>query len=418
MGGIYNCYRALSRVLSPFLKLYFYCRCLFGKDETKSVRNHFGVPTIGRPSGRLIWIHAASIGEANSAFTYIEHLKKKHPDVSVLLTTITLTSANLLRDKIKMIPGCCHQFAIADVPGWIKKFLDFWQPEKVIFLESEIWPNIIYELRKRNIPVYLLNARLSDRSFRRWRRFSRCMRGILSNFDAVLAQSKEDAEKFSAFGTDNVVQIDNLKYANSILPCNKNLLNVFRSFCAGRRVFVAASTHHGEEEIIFQAHKLMNEKIPVTTIIIPRHISRIPQIMDLCARLGLKCTLRSEAVKGRLENSEIFLVDTYGEVGTFFRLAHMTFVGGSLTNIGGHNILEPAALGKIVLHGPHMSNFIEMTQELHRLNAAYEVKTAENISRICLKMFDNLDTIKYISENMPNKIRNKSLEQISNFIKI
>lgn len=416
MGMMYSCYRGLSRTLAPFIRSYFYCRCWFGKDEKQSVRNHFGEPTAIRPIGRLIWIHAASIGEANSAITYIRHLKESHPHINVLITTVTLTSANMLRNKIKTIQGCCYQFAIADVPHWISRFLDFWRPEMAIFLESEIWPNVIYELRERNIPMFLLNARLSDKSFRRWKRFSSCMRSLLENFNAVLAQSKKDADKFQSFGTENVFQIDNLKYANSVLPCNNDVLEVFRSFCSGRYVFVAASTHQGEEEIILQAHILMNKKFPVTTVIIPRHVDRIRQIKSICTKFGVKYTLKSEAINGRLGNSDVFIVDSYGEVGTFYQLAHVTFVGGSLVNVGGHNILEPAAVGKIVLHGPYMSNFSEIMEDLHGLSVAYEVKSSDDICSTCLKMFENTKCLEHVRNSIPDKVKNKSLEQIDNFI--
>lgn len=416
MGKIYSCYRVLSQILSPLIRLYFYGRCWSGKDEKENVKNHFGLPTLERPEGKLIWIHAASIGEANSALTYIRHFKKKHPDMKVLLTTITLTSARMFREKVNAIPGCCHQFVVADVPGWVNRFLDYWQPSSVMFLESEIWPNIVNELHKRNIPMYLLNARLSDKSFENWKRAKDFMHNILLKFNKILAQSRDDTEKFKYFGTDNVVQIDNLKYANSVLPCDEGVLEAFRSFCSGRHIFTAVSTHEGEEEVILRAHKLMNREMPVTTIIIPRHIQRVPKIIEMAGKLNLTCSIKSAAVKGYLAQSDIFIIDTYGEVGTFCRLAQVTFIGGSLVNLGGHNILEPAALGKVVLHGPYMSNFSEIAENLHKLNVAYEVKNAEDIARICLQMFKNPELLKEISETIPEKVQNKSLEQIDNLV--
>lgn len=416
MGKFYNCYRLLSQIFSPLIKLYFYFRCFRGKDEKENVKNHFGYPTIARPEGKLIWIHAASIGEANSAMSYIKHFKENHPDTNVLLTTITLTSANMFREKIKEISGCYHQFVVADVPGWINRFLDYWQPSMVMFLESEIWPNLVNEIHRRNIPLYLVNARLSDKSFENWKRVEGFMHNILSMFNKILAQSRSDTEKFQYFGDDNVVQIDSLKYANSILPYDSGVLDTFRSFCTGRQIFVAISTHEGEEEFILRAHKLINKEIPITTIIIPRHTQRVSKIIELCSMLHLSCSVKSSAVKGHLIKSDIFIVDTYGEVGTFCRLAQITFVGGSLVNLGGHNILEPAALGKIVLHGPYMSNFSEIVENLYNLNAAYEVKNTEDIVRICLQLLKQPELLKKMSETLPDKVQNKSLEQIDKWV--
>lgn len=416
MGKMYSFYRVLSQILSPFVRLYFYFRCWRGKDEKESVKNHFGFPTAARPEGKLIWIHAASIGEANSAITYIKHFKENHPDINVLLTTITLTSARMFREKIEAIPGCLHQFAVADVPGWISRFLDYWQPTTVMLLESEIWPNMIFEVYKRNIPIFLINARLSDKSFKNWKRVENFMHNILSKFNKILAQSRNDAEKFRYFGNDNVVQIDSLKYANSVLPYDKGVFDAFRSFCSGRQIFTAISTHEGEEEVILQAHKLINRAMPITTIIIPRHVRRVPKIVDLCNRLNLTCSIKSAAVNGSLSKSDVFIVDTYGEVGTFCRLAQVTFVGGSLINLGGHNILEPAALGKVVLHGPYMGNFAEIMENLHNLGAAYEVKNAEDIARICVQLLEKPELLKEISETLPDKVQNKSLEQIDKWI--
>jgi len=415
---MYKTYKTLSIILSPLIKCYFYLRCLFDKDETSSVKNHFGYATIERPEGKVIWMHAASIGESLSALTYIRHFKELHPDTSVLLTTITLTSANLLRQKLSSIPGCYHQFVVADVPSWINKFLDYWKPEKVVFFESEIWPNILQELNQRNISTYLVNARLSDRSFSRWKMFRQSMKNLLSKFEKILAQSQLDAEKFASFGSENIIQMDNLKYANGKLPCNNNLLNVFKSFCSGRNVFVAASTHEGEEAIILNAHKIILLKTPITTIIAPRHIQRVKQICNLCDQMNLSYTLRSEATSGHLSNSDIFIIDTYGELGTFFTLAQVAFVGGSLIpGIGGHNIIEPIESGKPVLHGPYMDNCNEIKNTLQDLSVAYEVKTEKDIADICVNLFGDSNLLKKIKEISETKSQNHSLEQIDEWIK-
>lgn len=409
-------YRFLFILLSPFLKAYFYFRILCGKDRIDSIKNHFGISTAKRPSGKLLWIHAASVGESLSALTYINHIKKKYFDLNILLTTITVTSADILRSKIEKISNCIHQFVVADNPIWIKKFFDYWNVDTAIFLESEIWPNIIEELHERKIPIFLLNARLSPKSFRRWNYISGFISETLKKFNGILAQSEIDFERFSHFSPQNVYRIDNLKYANAILPCNEDLLKKFRENNEGRKIFVAASTHEGEEKIILEAHKIMKQKFDnIFTIIIPRHINRVKKICEEITSKNLRFFLRSEidSCQGKYD---VCLVDTFGEVGTFFRLANVCFVGGSLIPIGGHNIYEPVSLGKPVLHGPHMENALEICDLLHKNEVAFEVYNEQDISEICIKLFEDKKLANKIKNKALSLTNNKSLEQIDKII--
>ncbi|MDR1561224.1 MAG: hypothetical protein LBS23_02615, partial [Holosporaceae bacterium] len=278
---MFKLYRILFLLLSPFLRAYFYIRCLYGKDKFESVKNHFGHATIKRPEGKLIWVHAASIGESTTALTFIEHVKNQFPDLNVLLTTVTVTSARILAPKIAKIRGCYHQIAVADSPRWIAKFLDYWEVDVAFFLESEIWPNIVDTLYCRGIPIFLLNARLSSRSFNRWSLFRKIFASILKKFTCILAQSEIDAQRYGFFSKNNVKCIDNLKYANALLSYDANLLKIFKKMCRGKKVLVAASTHDGEEETIIEAHKRLISKFDLLTIVIPRHIGRIGDICNL-----------------------------------------------------------------------------------------------------------------------------------------
>lgn len=412
---MYKLYRWMSIIFSPFIKLYFHYRCMIGKEEKKSIENRFGIATSSRPAGNIVWIHAASVGESTSALSYIKHITGMHPNWNVLLTTVTLTSANLLKDK--KFDQLVHQFIVADVPNWINKFLDYWNPQKAIFLESEIWPNIVHELTKKNIPTYLINARLSDTSVKRWRFAKTSFAKLLQQYEKIMAQSQNDVEKFSSFYSDNVMKMDNLKFANELLPYDEKLLQAFKSLCFGKFVFVATSTHEGEDEIILTAHKQLSKRFPLTTIIIPRHTKRVNTILSLCESMGLTCVKRSQLVTGTIKSSEIFCVDTYGEVGTFYRLAHITFVGGSLVPIGGHNILEPVMLQKPVLHGPFMNSCQETVDWLHDAHAAFEVKNADDIITMCSFFFNDTKELHKFESTIASQVHCDALQQLDAIIK-
>ncbi|MDR2106996.1 MAG: 3-deoxy-D-manno-octulosonic acid transferase [Holosporaceae bacterium] len=405
--GLYN---ALLFIFSPFLRIYFYARYLCGKDTADGIRNHFGTATVPRPKGPLIWIHAVSIGESVAALTYVNHLKKQFPQLNVLLTTITVTSADLAAPKIAKINGCCHQFAPTDRRIWTERFLNRWKPCAAFFLESEIWPNTADLLSKRKIPIFLLNARLSPKSFRRWKILKSFFKSILEKFTCILAQSDIDFERFSFFSPKNTKRIDNLKYANDPLPCNEDLLEAFQKACNGRKVFVAASTHEGEEEIILEARKKLKKDFDPVTVIIPRHTIRAGKIREMLENQGVKFAFRSEDKFP--DDIEVLCADTFGEVGTFFRAADVCFVGGSLTPTGGHNIYEPAVLGKPVLHGPFTDNITEAKNLLGEKQIAFEVRDSEEIARVCRRLMSDPEKLRKIAEVAPKIARNDSLKQI------
>jgi 3-deoxy-D-manno-octulosonic-acid transferase len=405
-------YKWLFVLLAPFVKIYFYARCLYGKDKVESVGNRFGSANIKRPNGKLIWIHAASIGEATSALTFINYMKEKFPEVNVLLTTVTVTSANVVAPRIAKIKNCWHQFIVADNPFWIRKFLDHWQADAAFFLESEIWPNTIEALHERKIPVVLLNARLSPKSFKHWSFFRESFRSVLKKFSCILVQSEIDLKRFVFFVKDNVKRIDNLKYANALLLCNNQLLNLFKKACIDKKIFVAASTHAKEEEVIIESHKKLRQMFDLITIIIPRHTSRVKEVCDLFRKHKISFSLRSDVNATSKGNSEIFCVDTFGEVGTFLKLADICFVGGSLVPIGGHNIYEPVAFGKPVLHGPFMDNAIGVRDFLKEQQVAFEVKNSDDIYKTCSQFFSNSKKLNKISKLAKNITKNESLNQI------
>lgn len=417
-------YKRLLALISPLLRCYFYVRCWRGKDEPENVKNHFGEATLERPEGDLIWIHAVSIGESTAALTFVNHIRKQFPNLNILITTITTTSAGILRPKIAKIPHCYHQFGVADNPPWVQKFLNHWKPKVAVFLESEIWPNTVDELYNRSIPTFLLNARLSPKSFRRWKLVRKFFSNVLRKFTGILAQSKTDYEKYSYFSPENTRIIDNLKYANPVLPCNEDLLKKIQSAYVGKIIFVAASTHEGEEDAILEAHKKLQEKFDLVTVIIPRHLTRIKRVGEIISKYGEKFVLRSEidsandAKSDPLINNGVILVDTFGEVGTFFRLADICFVGGSLVPIGGHNIYEPVALGKPVLHGIHTENCLDTKNMLDSKGVAFEVRNSREISDICDRLLSNTDELQQLYKQCLNVTQNNSLQQIDGIMEL
>lgn len=409
-------YRCLFTCVAPLLRLYFHARCLYGKDKAESVCNHFGKSTVDRPNGKLIWVHAASIGESTSALTFIRHVKEKFPDLNVLITTITVTSADLLQKKIEKIPNCYHQYAVADHLPWIRRFLDHWQVDAAFFLESEIWPTTVDELYRRNIPSFLINARLSPNSFNRWKMVKDFFSVILAKFTRIMAQSELDRERYSFFSPQNTVRIDNLKYANAVLPCNEELLAFFQRICTGKKVFVAASTHAKEEDIILEAHNQLKRRFDLVTIIIPRHLTRVNEVCNAIKKYGCSLSLRSQLDLDDTEattSTEIYCIDTFGEVGTFFRLADICFVGGSLVPVGGHNIYEPVALGKPVLHGPYMDNALEVRDFLQEQKLAFEVKNSDDIVNICSDLLQESENNADIGSPL-QKIKNRALSITKN----
>jgi 3-deoxy-D-manno-octulosonic-acid transferase len=367
-----------------------------------------------------MWVHAASVGESTAALTFIHHVKKKFPHLNVLITTITVTSADIIKSRIEKISNCCHQYVVADNPFWIKRFLDHWKVDVAVFLESEIWPNIIDALHSRNIPTFLLNARLSPKSFRRWKLGGGFFSLVLRKFKAILAQSPLDEERFRHFSPDNTTQMDNLKYANPPLPYDQKLWEIFSDLCKNKKVLVAASTHEKEEEAIIEAHLKLKKDLDVVTLIIPRHLTRLRRVCEVIRRYGLNFFLRSEITEDNFTQcgAEIYCIDSFGEVGTFFRIADVCFVGGSLVPLGGHNIHEPVALGKPVLHGPFMNNALEIRDFLHSYRVAFEVRSADEIAETCHRLMLDNDELKRISEIAQKITKNEALAKIDEVMQL
>jgi 3-deoxy-D-manno-octulosonic-acid transferase len=369
-------WRWTAALLAPALRLHLRRRAARGKEIAARIPERHGHGA-ARPPGRLLWLHAASVGETLSILPLLGPLAARDPGLSVLVTTGTVTSATLLARRIP--PGLAgrvlHRFVPLDVPRWVARFLDGWRPDAAVFVESELWPNLIAATDRRGIPLGLVNARMSVRSARWWARAPGSAREVLARFRLILAQSEADAARLRALGAAATCP-GNLKYAAPPLPADGAELARLRALTAGRPVWLAASTHPGEEAAAIAAHRRLAARHPgLLTVIVPRHPDRGAEVAALAGDLPV--ARRAEAGEPGPDVA-VYVADTLGELGLFYRLAAVAFVGGSLAPHGGQNPLEPARLGCPVLTGPHTWNFAEIVARLEAAGGLARVVPGED----------------------------------------
>ena len=381
----YTVYRGLTDLAAPIVPYVLERRQAIGKEDPARRDERLGLPGRERPEGRLIWMHGASVGEARSAQVLIRRALKDDPAASVLLTTGTVTSATLMADRLP--DRAFHQFIPIDRMPFVRRFLDHWRPDRVIWIESEIWPNLLTEIGQRRIPAVLANARMSARSFARWRRFPATIAGLLGVFSLVLPWDETEAAKLRDLGVAVVGPVGNLKYAAGAPTADHAALGRVRSALSGRPVWLAASTHPGEDEICAAVHCAVAAVVPdLLTVIMPRHPERGSDVAATLSGQGLRVVRRSTG-ELPLPDTDIYLADTLGEMGLFLRLAAFVLVGGSLVPHGGHNPIEPAQLGCPILFGPHMTNFPEIAEELAVAGGAIEVSGPTELSEALRRLF-------------------------------
>lgn len=356
-------YRLGGLALRPLVPLLLAERVRRGKENRARTGERYGVASLPRPAGRLIWVHAASVGETNAVLPLVDRLTEA--GFKVLFTSTTLTSAEIAARRLP--PGAVHQFGPIDIDSYVRRFLAHWRPELAIFAESELWPNVMRRLADAAIPLVVVNARLSERSFGGWKRYGATARAVFSGITLCLAQSEDDARRFAALGAPDVRQLGNLKFDVPALTADRDELAALKATLGGRPVWVAASTHEGEEEIVAAAHRVLKARFAdLLTVIVPRHPNRGGAVRQLLVAAGLGVAQRSRG-EPLDRATEVYLADTLNELGLFFRLAPIAFLGGSLTPQGGHNPIEPLRLGVAVVHGPHVHNFADL---FHLLDAA------------------------------------------------
>lgn len=367
-------YRGLAAAAAPGLHTWLLARQRRGKEDSSRLGERMGLAGQKRPDGGLIWMHAASVGESISVLPLAQRLRVQWPDVTLLFTSGTVTSARLLAERLP--PGCLHQYAPLDVPTWIDRFLDHWRPGAVIWVESEFWPNTLAALRARRIPVALVNARLSPRSFARWKMAAPLIKPPLDLFDPCLAQDETIAARLTGLGARHVRCLGNLKLDAEPLPVDEKALADVQTAIAGRPVWLAASLHPAEVPAVVAAHRAIAvHHPPLLTLVVPRHPDRGAEIAAGFAAGGLTAVQRSaSAAPGA---GDVYIADTLGELGLFYRAARIVLVGGSLIPHGGQNPLEAARLGCALVLGPHMFNFPEITAALLATDGADQIADAD-----------------------------------------
>ena len=368
-------YLAASRFTGPAFAWWQRRALANGKEDPDRRGERWGRTGRQRPEGRLVWFHAASVGETQSILPLIARLLDTVPDVQVMVTSTTRSSARMLARDLP--PRAFHQVAPYDTKGACRRFLRHWQPNVAVWVESELWPRMLYEVARRDVPMLLLNARVSARTAARWRRFAGTARSLLAPFRQIHVQEETTLAAMQGVGVtgDRVRLTGALKQDRPALPHDPAVLARLRVATGDRAVWCAASTHPGEDEVVLAAHA----RVGGLLILAPRHADRADAIAAQVRAAGFAMARRS---RGEVPDAQtdVYLVDTMGEMGLWFRLAPVAFVGGSLTRIGGHNPYEPAQLDTAILHGPHVDNFAEIYTALDAEGGALEVTGAADLA--------------------------------------
>ncbi|WP_430449765.1 3-deoxy-D-manno-octulosonic acid transferase [Rhodophyticola sp.] len=373
-------YLLFSARAEAFAERKLAARLRIGKEDEARLDERRGIASRPRPDTPLIWFHAASVGESLALLELIRRLIEERPDISVLVTTGTVTSAKVMDSRLP--DGAFHQYAPMDALPFVRRFLDHWRPDLAVWTESELWPALITETDARSIPMLLINARMSKASHDRWRFLKGVARSLLGRFTFAHVQDDVTAGYLRRLGlpAERLKVTGTLKEGAAALPYDENERARLASRLAGRPVWLAASTHKGEEKKILESHSLAMRGNPrLLLIIVPRHPERGDAVAELLQTTGWSYVRRTadEMPDG---DTQVYLADTVGELGLWYRLAPVSFVGGSLEPIGGHNPFEPAALGSAILHGPYVTNFVDIYQRLTEAKAARLVSSPESLA--------------------------------------
>ena len=372
-------YRLFTAALAPIAPALVSRRLQRGKEHPKRLRERYAETKVARPAGPLIWVQCASVGELLTVVPLMGRLREK--GFGVLCTSGTVTSAQVAAERLP--PGAIHQFTALDAPRFVSRFFEHWRPDLAVFVESDLWPNLVMTAADRGTPLILVNGRVSERSFRRWRFAPATIGALLRCFDLCLAQSEVHASRYRDLGAPRVVTTGNLKLDVPSPPADEQKLSALAAAIGERSVIAATSTHAGEETLLIEAHRRLRHSFPrLLTLIAPRHPERGLGIVEIARAADLKVALRS---RGELPapDTEIYVADTMGELGLIYRLAPIVFVGGSLASHGGQNPIEPIKLGAAILHGPHVWNFAEIYAALDHAHGAEQVN---DVGRLAVRL--------------------------------
>ena len=398
-------YKTLLIVASPLLWGYLHLRALKGKEIKLRLGEKRGQSSLPRPDGQLIWIHAASVGESQSALALIHKLTANNPALSFIITSVTVTSAEMLNKNLPS--NAHHQFVPLDNPIWVNRFLKHWKPDLALFLESEIWPNMVLELKSLNTPLLLINARLSKTSFKRWKKLGDTANTIFESFSLILTQTKTDTDNFLALG-GNAKTAGNIKLNAALLPVKNDDLQEFTDAITDRPTWVYASTHHGEEEIATRIHEKLQKKFSrLLTIIVPRHPARCDDIIRTLSTYDVTIKTRENRKNLPKEKTNIYIANTLGELGLFYRASPIAMIGRSLSadGGGGHNPIEAAQLDCAVLTGPHIQFQKNLFDPMFMEGAATQINTEDELCDTLEKLFSNKSALMNARKKSKNYIQ-------------
>ena len=421
---MYFWYRFLTYLFYPFAPIYLYFRKIKKKEDSISYKEKLSRIEITREKGFLIWFHVASVGEAMSILPLIESCIEEKKIDKILLTSITLSSGNILKKRFKLNEKVFHQFLPLDIPIWTNKFLDHWKPNLSIFIDSEIWPNLISQISKKKIPLLLINARITKKSFDRWKLVISFAKNIFGKFDLCIASSKESEDFLKILGAKNIKNYGNLKFSKIKKELNYKLDSDFLNKIENRKIWCGASTHPTEEILCAKSHLKIKEKYKnILTIIIPRHVNRVEAIYKELSKLELKIVVSSNLSQVD-DKTDIILVDSYGESLKFYNISKYVFLGKSLTTAltkdSGQNPIEPARLGCKIFHGPYVSNFAEIYKYLNELGICKVINSSNELSLSLVEEFkDNKQKNPEITEKIESygqNILNNVTTEIKKYI--
>ncbi len=373
-------YRAATRVLSPIAPWLLTHRAARGKEDPARLDERLGLPTRSRPGGALVWLHGASVGESLMLLPLIAAIRKERPELAVLVTTGTVTSAAMMAKRLPK--GAVHQYAPVDRPDAVRRFLEFWRPSTAVFAESELWPNLILEAEARGVALALVNARMTAKSLARWTRTPASARRLLDAFAWIAAADARTADGLSRLAGRPAPAVGNLKFAAETPAVDAHELRRLQAAFGERPVWLAASTHPGEDEIALKAHAQLRAASGVewALILAPRHPERGPDVARLARAEGF--TTARRAADEPVTDAQVYVADTLGEMGLWFHLAVAAVMGGSLVRgVGGHNPLEPALARCAFMAGPHTHNFAGLYDEFIDAGGAARIATALEIAQ-------------------------------------
>ena len=377
-------YGACVSLCKPIIKWHLKKRVIKGKEHPERYIEKMGLPTVIRPKREVIWIHAVSVGESISALPLVEKYIQKGK--IVLITTTTTTSAQIMAERLP--DGAIHQFFPLDVEHWIFRFLEYWKPSKILWLESELWPTMLYSIKKKNIPLYLVNARFSEKTQKRLKYWGFIAKEFLSNFTKIFVQNEIYISIIEKLTGNKPLYLGNLKYSSTIAIPEQISIDNFKNTFKNRPVWACISTHAEDEKFIQPAVKELHKNIPdLLTIIVPRHPERMPNIYGFVKKLNYKVRSRREDIT---EKTNVYIADTIGEMALFLKCVNVCFIGGSTGGgYGGHNPLEPASLDCAIIQGMDTNHFTGICQSLNQKKAQVQVNNPDELYNTVTELLKN-----------------------------